>query len=119
MDNFNKYLKGLKFTLYNDKVMEQNLGTTQLKMLHRLKTAMCEHHFKTRDRQKSDLPDLLKQGQTNTLQTLVGTPVSFNKALHVNAFYTTEMPEKVILTITDDSTSSRCHHQQLQRNLND
>jgi hypothetical protein len=105
MDNFNEYLKGLKFTLYKDQITEQNLGTTQVKTLNRLKTAMSEHPFKTRNRQKPDLPDFLKQGQTNALQTLIGNPVNFNKVIHVDSFHTREQPEKVIITITDDSTA--------------
>jgi hypothetical protein len=66
MDNFNEYLKDLKFTLYMDQTTEQNLGTTQVKMLNRLKTAMSEHNFYTRNRQRSNIPDFLKQRQTNT-----------------------------------------------------
>jgi hypothetical protein len=105
MDNFNEYLKGSKFTLYNDQIAEPMLGTTQVKTLNRLKTAMSEHQFETRNRQKSDLPIFLKQGQTNTLQTLVGNPFNFNKAIHVNAFSNTDPPEKVIITIMDNSTA--------------
>jgi hypothetical protein len=53
MDNFNEYLKGSKFTLYKDQITEPNLGTRLVKMLNRLKAAMSEHHFETRNRQKS------------------------------------------------------------------
>jgi hypothetical protein len=66
MDNLNKYLKGSKFTLYMDRTPEQNLGTTQVKTLNRLKTATSEHNFDTRNRQKSNIPDFLKKTQTNT-----------------------------------------------------
>ncbi len=33
MDNFNEYLKGLKFTIYRDLTIETTLGTTQLKYI--------------------------------------------------------------------------------------
>ncbi len=105
MDNFNEYLKGSKYILYKDLIMEPSLGITQVKMLNRLKTAMSEHNFETRNRQKSDLPDFLNMGQTDTIQTHMGNPVNFNKAIHVDTFCTTSMPEKVIITITDDSTA--------------
>ncbi len=49
MDNFNEYLKGLKFTLYKDDNNETTLGNTQLKTLHRLRTTMADHDFKVRD----------------------------------------------------------------------
>jgi hypothetical protein len=88
MDNFNEYLKGSKFTLYKDPITEQNLGTTQIKMLNRLRMAMSEHHFDIKNRQKSNLPDFLTQGQTDTLQTNVGQPDNFNQLIHVNAIHT-------------------------------
>jgi len=105
MDNFNEYLKGLKFTLYMDQTMEQDLGTTQVKTVNRLKTAMSKHNFDTKNRQKSNIPDFLKQRQTNTLQTLIENPVNFNKVIHVDALHTTEPPGKVIVTITDEFTA--------------
>jgi len=64
MDNFNEYLKGSKFTLYRDLTTETTLGTTQLKTLNRLRNTMTDHDFQIRDRQKADLPDFLKKGQT-------------------------------------------------------
>jgi hypothetical protein len=97
MDNFNEYLKGSKFMLYKDLITEPSLGTTQVKTLNRLKTAMSEHNFETRNRQKSNF---LKMGQTDTLQTHMGNLVNFNEAIHVDTFCTTRM---VIITITDDS----------------
>jgi hypothetical protein len=105
MDNFNEYHKGSKFMLYKDLITEPSLGTTQVKTLNRLKTAMSEQNFETRNRQKSNLPDFLKMGQTDKLQTHMGNPVNFNEAIHVDTFCTTRMPEKVIITITDDSTA--------------
>ncbi len=109
MENFNEYLKGSKFTIYMDQTTEQNLGTTQVKILNRLKTAMSEHNFYTRNRGNSNLPDFLKQRQDITMQTIinnpVNNPVNFNKAIHVDAFQTTEQPEKVIVTITDEFTA--------------
>jgi hypothetical protein len=35
----------------------------------------------------------------------VGNPVNFNKVIHVDTLHTTELPEKVIITIMDDSTA--------------
>jgi hypothetical protein len=61
MDNFNKYLKGSRFTLYMDPMTEQNLGNTQVKTLNRLKTAMSDHNFDIKNCQKADLPAFLKQ----------------------------------------------------------
>ncbi len=63
MDNFNEYLKGLKFTLYRDLTTEAKLGTTQLKTLNRLRNTMIDHDFRIRDRQKADLPYFLKKGR--------------------------------------------------------
>jgi hypothetical protein len=61
MDNFNEYLNGLKFTMYQDTIPVTTLGTTQVKTLNRLKTTMSDQEFEIRDRQKSDLPDFLKR----------------------------------------------------------
>jgi hypothetical protein len=85
--------------------METSLSTTQVKTINRLRTAMSEHNFKIKDKQKSDLPDFLKKGQNDTLQTHIGYPVKFNKAIHIDAFYTIKTPENVIITITDYSTA--------------
>jgi hypothetical protein len=71
-----------------------------VKTLHRLKTAMSKQDFDIRNRQKSNLPDFLKMGQANTLQTHAGNTTNFNKAIHVDSFSTLR---KVIITITDDS----------------
>jgi len=86
MDNFNEYLNGSKFTLYKDPITETSLSITQVKMINRLRIAMSEHNFEIKDKQKSDLPDFLKKGQNDTLQTHVGNPVKFNVAIHVDAF---------------------------------
>jgi hypothetical protein len=50
MDNFNKYLKGSRFTLYRDTTAETALGTTQLKTLNCLQTMMNDHDFEVKDR---------------------------------------------------------------------
>jgi hypothetical protein len=105
MDNFNEYLNGSKFTLYKDPVPETSLGTTQLKMLNRLKTAMSEHDFEIKDKQKSDLPNSLKNRQKEASQTHVGNPGRFNKTIHVDTFSTLRTPEKIIITIMDNSTA--------------
>ncbi len=64
---------------------------------------MSEHEFEIRDKQKSDLPDFLKKGQNDSTQVNVSQPVTFNKTIHVNNICTINKPEKVIITITDDS----------------
>jgi hypothetical protein len=66
---------------------------------------MSEHNFEIKDKQKSNLPDSLKNGQKEACQTHVGNPGRFNKTIHVEAFSTLRRPEKVIITITDDSTA--------------
>jgi hypothetical protein len=65
MDNFNEYLKGSQFTLYADPTPAPELGTTQMKTLNRLKTAMSEHKFLTEYCQKANLPGHLKSRQQN------------------------------------------------------
>jgi hypothetical protein len=64
---------------------------------------MSKHEFEIRDKQKSDLPDFLKKGQTNFTQVCISQPVTFNKTIHVDTIHTMNEPEKVIITITDDS----------------
>jgi hypothetical protein len=86
MDNFNEYLKGSRFTLYMDPIMEQNLGNTQLKTLNRLKTAMSEHNFNIKNCQKADLPTFLKQMQTDTQESHDDHRLDFNKTIHVDTF---------------------------------
>jgi hypothetical protein len=49
MDNFNEYLKGSQFTLYADPTPAPELGTTQTKTWNRVKTAMSNHNFLTRN----------------------------------------------------------------------
>jgi hypothetical protein len=63
MDNFNEYLNGSKFTLYQDTTTEAALGTTQMKTLNRLQTMMNDHDLEVKDRQRSDLPNFLKKKQ--------------------------------------------------------
>jgi len=50
MDNFHKYLNGFQFTVYQDSVPETSLGTTQLKTLNRLKTAISKHNFEIKEK---------------------------------------------------------------------
>jgi hypothetical protein len=105
MDNFNEYLKGSKFTLYMDQVTEQNMGNTQVKTLNRLKTVMSDHNFDIKNRQKADLPDFLKQKQTNIREPLIDNTLNFNKTIYVDTFWKTEQPVEAIVTITDESTA--------------
>jgi hypothetical protein len=84
MDNFNEYLKGLRFTLYRDLTNETTLGTTQLKTLNRLRNTMIEHDFEVQDRQKVDLPDFLKKRQNEQRQENPGRDQAFNKVIHVD-----------------------------------
>jgi hypothetical protein len=103
MDNFHEYQDGSQFTVYKDSVPGTSLGTTQLKMLNRLKTAMSKHNFKIKDKQKSNLPDSLKNGQKEACQTHLSHPEKFNNTVQVDAFSTLTTPEKIIVTIMDDS----------------
>jgi hypothetical protein len=104
MDNFNEYLKGSKFTLYMDRITEQNLGNTQVKMFNKLKTAMSEHNFNTENRQEANIPDFLKQKQTNVLEKLIENSLNFNKTIHIDTFHLPESAKVVLITITDEST---------------
>jgi hypothetical protein len=107
MDNFNKYLKGSKFTLYRDLTTETTLGTTQLKTLNRLRNTMIDHDFKIQDRQKADLPDFLKKRQTKEGQEDPGINQAFNKVIHVDLIATNlhrnETSDQTILSIMDDT----------------
>jgi len=107
MDNFNECLKGSKFMLYKDLTTEATLGTTQLKMLNRLRTTMTEHDFEVQDRQKSDLPDFLKKKQTLEKPRCLNQDQAFNKTIHVDMIDTptnlSEVSGKTILSITDDT----------------
>jgi Reverse transcriptase (RNA-dependent DNA polymerase)/RNase H-like domain found in reverse transcriptase len=107
MDNFNKYLKGSKFTLYRDLSTETTLGTTQLKTLNRLKNTMIDHNFEVQDRQKSDLPGFLKTRQTWRGQEDYEQDQAFNKIIHVDLINadtnSEEASGKTILSITDES----------------
>jgi hypothetical protein len=105
MDNFNEYLKGSKFTMYMDQITEQNLGNTQVKTLNRLKTAMSEHNFDTKTRQRGNILEFLKQKQTNVLDKLVDNTQKFYETIHVDTFHITEQSEEAIVTITDESTA--------------
>jgi hypothetical protein len=107
MENFNEYLKGSKFTLYKDTTNEATLGTTQLKALNRLQTMMNEHDFAVQDRQKSNLPDVLKKKQLMEEPKLINQDQPFNKTIHVDIIDTQtnpgKAPNKSIISITDDS----------------
>jgi hypothetical protein len=65
---------------------------------------MSEHNFEIKNKQKSDLPDFLEKGQNDALQTHTGNPGKFNRNILVDAFSNLRTPEKVNITITDDST---------------
>ncbi len=107
MDNFNEYLKGSKFTLYRDIITETKLGTTQLKTLSQLKNTMIDHDFEVQDRQKSDLPDFLKERQTWEKPEYPEQSQAFNKVIHVDLINTdlhlNEASGQTILSITDDT----------------
>jgi hypothetical protein len=107
MDNFNEYLKGLKFTLNRDLTTETTLGATQLKTLNRLRNTMIDHDFQIQDRQKADLPDFLKKGQTKEGQEDPVQYRAFNKVIHVDLInanlHRNEASDQTILSITDDT----------------
>jgi len=103
MDNFNEYLNSSRFILYRDPITETTLGTTQVKTLNRLKTMMNDHEFETKDKQKSDLPDFLKKGQNIAKPGRVSGTMALNKMVHVDTINTHTKPDKMIITITDDS----------------
>jgi hypothetical protein len=96
MDNFNEYLKGSRFTLYRDFTPEATLGTTQLKTLNRLRNTMIDHDFRTRDRQKADLPQALKRSQ---IKYGSEPDPAFNEVIHVDLI-------KADSTISDASAST-------------
>jgi hypothetical protein len=102
MDNFNEYLKGSRFTLYRDFTTEATLGTTQLKTLNRLKNTMIDHDFQTRDRQKADLPQVLKKSQ---IKHGSEPDPAFNEIIHVDLIKANSMVSdasaSTILSITD------------------
>jgi hypothetical protein len=107
VDNFKEYLKGSKFTLYQDLTTETTLGTTQLKTLNRLRTTMIDHDFEIQDRQESDLPDFLKKRQTLEKQRDPDQDRAFNKTIHVDLINADtnlhEASGETILSITDDT----------------
>ena len=107
MDNFNEYLKGSRFTLYRDLTTETTLGTTQLKTLNRLRNTMIDHDFKTMDRQKAELPHILKKSQLKH-----GSEIdqAFNEVIHVDLidanYPTPGASTPALLSITDHTRSS-------------
>ncbi len=103
MDNFNEYLNGSKFTLYHDTTTETTLGTTQIKTLNRLQTAMNDHDFEIKDRQRSDLPNFLRKGQNLEKPRHPRQDQIFNRNIHVDLIDTWTNPGKMIISITDDS----------------
>jgi hypothetical protein len=103
MDNFNEYLNGSKFILYQDPITETKLGTTQVKTLNRLKTTMNDHKFEIKDKQKSDLPDFLKERQNIAEPGRASQTIDFNIIVHVDTINTHTKPDKMIITITDNS----------------
>ncbi len=68
---------------------------------------MIDHDFKIQDRQKSDLPDFLKKGQTGEGQEDPEQNRAFNKAIHVDLInadlHLNEASGQTILSITDDT----------------
>ncbi len=106
MDNFNEYLNGSRFILFRDAITETTLGTTQMKILNGLKTTMNDNEFETKDKQKSDLPDILKKGQHIAGPGWVSQTGAFNKIVHVDTINTHHKLVKMIIPITDDSRSS-------------
>jgi len=105
MENFNKYLKGSRFTLYMDPMTAQDLGNTQVKTLNRLKTAMSDHNFDTRNRQKADLPTFLKQKQTTVQKNHKNNNLEFNDTINVDTFQEDKQEPETMTTITDKSTA--------------
>jgi len=103
MDNFHEYLNGLKFTLYRDTTTESTLGTTQLKTLNRLQTTMNNHDFEIKDRQRSDLPEFLRKGQTMVEPRHISRTKNGSKIVHVDEISTHTKLGKTIISITYDS----------------
>jgi hypothetical protein len=68
---------------------------------------MIEHDFEIRDRQKADLPDLLKKRQIKEGREISGQDQAFNKVIHVDLIkndpHSTTVPNQAILSITDDT----------------
>ncbi len=68
---------------------------------------MIDHNFEIQDRQKADLPDLLKQRQTVEGQENPGRDKAFNKVIHVDLInanlHRNEASDRTILSITDDT----------------
>ncbi len=104
IDNFNEYLKGSRFTLYMDPTPKSDLGTTQMKTWNRLKTAMSEHHFNTKNCQTSNIPLKLKQKQ-QFLQINEVNNQNFNKIVHIDTFQSISHTNNVITAITDEATA--------------
>ena len=110
MDNFNEYLKGSKFTLYQDLTNETMLGTTQIKTLNWLRTTMVDHDFEVQDRQKSTLPEFLKKRQReedhehkDNEQKDSDQDQAASKIIHVDLIKTDLHPKATLLSITDDT----------------
>jgi hypothetical protein len=79
-----EYLNGSRFTLYRDTTTETALETTQVKTLNHLQTTMNDHDFETRDRQKSDLPNFLRNGQNLEKPGHTSQDEIFNRSIHVD-----------------------------------
>jgi len=105
IDNFNEYLNGSRFILYQDPLTKTKLGTAQVKTLNRLKTMMNDHEFEIKDRQQSDLPEFLKKHQNIMELGPVSEITNFNKIVHVNTVNTYTNSGKSIIVITDNSRS--------------
>jgi hypothetical protein len=105
MDNFNEYLKGSQFTLYMDPTLAPDLCTTQMKTWNRLKTAMSEQNFLTKNRQNADIPQHLKQWLQNQGDMQHINNLHFNKTIHVDTFQGATEESPSIVTITNETTA--------------
>jgi hypothetical protein len=81
------------------------MGNTQVKTLNRSKTPMSDHNVNIKNRQKADLPNFLKQKQTNILEQLSDNTQNFNETVHIDTFWKTEQAVEAIVTIMDESTA--------------
>ena len=68
---------------------------------------MIEHDFEIRDRQKADLPDVLKKRQIEEGEEISRQNQAFNKVIHVDLIKigppSTPFPDQSLLSITDDT----------------
>jgi hypothetical protein len=72
-------------------------------MMNRLKTAMSEHVFEIKNRQKSGLPNFLKMAQEESTLASIDNTRMFNHTIHVNTIDIGMMTKKVLIAIMDES----------------